>query len=831
MDLTVAPCPVTGLPEEAIAYLAAAGEAVAYHDGELVLRRGDPGGAFYVVLSGEVEVRLSAQKELQLSLRRLGRGEFFGEMSVLTGEPVSADVAAVGPVAVLTYPGELLSRAIGECQVLRERITATLARNLRQLSDEVWLEHHRAETLTLLVETRVGAGPIAADSRPMRRVVERIDELSRGRGPVLITGEAGTGKLFAAARITRESRAGTALLVVVDCRKLAGRDAARYLFGVPPPAGSGANCTAPPHRHGAAAVARSGALVLRHLEALDAPAQEALLGFLTSREGDGADTAGPRVLATSRQSVEALLAGEGVHPGLLERFRPGALALPPLVDRRQDILPLAGLFLRELQGPSAAGFSAGARQALLSRRYRHRNAAELREAVEGAAVLSGGGPVLQEHVLAGPRREAEELEIDASRVPLLSSLLRGRAVSGLRCGGLVLLGVVVLACLVAPDSGPGHLANYLLWGLGVPALAALLLPAGRLFCAVCPLPTAGSLASRLWALGRPPPPWADRHFPWLVAAGVVLAAWAVLAFRLPETPRASGVFLLLLCGGAAAAAIFYQGQAWCRYLCPVGAVGALYAPSAAVRVGADPSICDASCGTHECHRGSGTRPGCPTYHHPLYEDEGHACKLCLACLDLCPHGSATLRLRPPLLHYGGQGDYSGALCLLSLTVFLLAPVLLFGRTTGGMASAGWVPGLVLAAAALATLARVGLPRWLCPDRRAGEQALFRLSLPLAVLAWGPGFASQLGDARLLGLAELRLGGGALGDLTLPAATVSLAVLLKLAAVGTSALCFAIVAARLRARFHRERVPLRRWVWRGLGVTSLVYLGVTLMLLG
>jgi CRP/FNR family transcriptional regulator, cyclic AMP receptor protein len=61
-----------------------------FEPGEMITKQGDQGVAFYLVLEGQVEVRRSKK-----SLAKLGRGQFFGELSVIDNEPRTADVVAV----------------------------------------------------------------------------------------------------------------------------------------------------------------------------------------------------------------------------------------------------------------------------------------------------------------------------------------------------------------------------------------------------------------------------------------------------------------------------------------------------------------------------------------------------------------------------------------------------------------------------------------------------------------------------------------------------------------------------------------------------------------
>jgi CRP-like cAMP-binding protein len=71
-----------------------------FPDGQRILRQGFAGTGFYVVLDGEAAVVIDGEERA-----RLGRGDFFGEISVLLGEPPAADVVAAGPLRCLHLPG------------------------------------------------------------------------------------------------------------------------------------------------------------------------------------------------------------------------------------------------------------------------------------------------------------------------------------------------------------------------------------------------------------------------------------------------------------------------------------------------------------------------------------------------------------------------------------------------------------------------------------------------------------------------------------------------------------------------------------------------------
>ncbi len=71
-----------------------------FTEGQRVLRQGFSGSNFYVVLEGEAAVRIDGQTRATL-----GRGEFFGEVSVLLGEPPTADVVALRQLRCLVLNG------------------------------------------------------------------------------------------------------------------------------------------------------------------------------------------------------------------------------------------------------------------------------------------------------------------------------------------------------------------------------------------------------------------------------------------------------------------------------------------------------------------------------------------------------------------------------------------------------------------------------------------------------------------------------------------------------------------------------------------------------
>jgi CRP-like cAMP-binding protein len=97
-----------------------------FPEGQRILRQGFTGSGFYVIVEGEAAVRVNGE-----DLARLSRGDFFGEISVLLGEPPTADVIALAPLRCLVLPGSQMEQFLVGNPRVAFRMVQTLARRLR----------------------------------------------------------------------------------------------------------------------------------------------------------------------------------------------------------------------------------------------------------------------------------------------------------------------------------------------------------------------------------------------------------------------------------------------------------------------------------------------------------------------------------------------------------------------------------------------------------------------------------------------------------------------------------------------------------------------------
>ena len=93
--------------------------------GQRILRQGFAGSGFYVILDGEVSVRVDGT-----DVARLGKSDFFGEISLLLGEPPIADVTAVSSVRALQLGGPGLREFLLAHPTVMYRMLQVISRRL-----------------------------------------------------------------------------------------------------------------------------------------------------------------------------------------------------------------------------------------------------------------------------------------------------------------------------------------------------------------------------------------------------------------------------------------------------------------------------------------------------------------------------------------------------------------------------------------------------------------------------------------------------------------------------------------------------------------------------
>ncbi len=237
---------------------------------------------------------------------------------------------------------------------------------------------------------------IVGTSPAMQAVFKRIALVAPRDACVLITGDSGTGKELVARAIHRYSARRDRPFLPVHVAALNPGLVESELFGHVKGAFTGAAQARP----GLLALADGGTVFFDELADIPLPVQVKLLRVLEHGEvyPVGSNQAQPlniRMLAATHQDLERKVATGEFRHDLFFRLNVFQIHLPPLCERREDILPLAEHFLRRLE-PGAVPLPAGTVQYLMEQPWLG-NVRELRNALEHAVIVARGGPLLPEH--------------------------------------------------------------------------------------------------------------------------------------------------------------------------------------------------------------------------------------------------------------------------------------------------------------------------------------------------------------------------------------------------------------------------------------------------
>ena len=264
----------------------------------------------------------------------------------------------------------------------------------------------RWEEIDELMQSRVVQESTVGQSCAWISVLRRVIELARfSNGSSLIEGESGTGKELIAKLVhALDSRAGKRDLVIVDCATIVPELSGSEFFGHE----RGAFTSAVAIRDGAFALADGGTLFLDEVGELPLGLQAELLRVVQEktykRVGSNTwrNTSFRLICATNRNLVEEQAQGR-FRRDFYYRIAAWSCHLPPLRERREDILPLTWHFLRKLyreQNPPALDTTV--RDYLMNRDYPG-NVRELRQVITRMA---------QRHVGSGPITAGDIAEED-----------------------------------------------------------------------------------------------------------------------------------------------------------------------------------------------------------------------------------------------------------------------------------------------------------------------------------------------------------------------------------------------------------------------------------
>jgi two-component system NtrC family response regulator len=257
--------------------------------------------------------------------------------------------------------------------------------------------------------TREGLEGVVARSRAMRELLPLVARLAETRSPVLVEGESGTGKDLVAHWLHYGGSRRTGPFIKVHCPSIPGELLESDLFGHE----RGAFTDARQAKAGKIEMAAGGTLYFDQIHDLTPAMQAKLLRVVEERRfervgGTRTIDVDVRFVASSSVDLTEAVRNGRFREDLFHRLNVVPLRLPPLRNRREDIIPLAGFFLgheRDRGSTEASDFAAETADLLRGYLWPG-NVRELRAVVERAALLTPSGEVapaaLPAHVLEQP---------------------------------------------------------------------------------------------------------------------------------------------------------------------------------------------------------------------------------------------------------------------------------------------------------------------------------------------------------------------------------------------------------------------------------------------
>ncbi|WEK54457.1 MAG: patatin-like phospholipase family protein [Candidatus Cohnella colombiensis] len=333
-----------------------------YEANKLILKHGEVSQNVHIILSGQVRVFIEQESKVELAL--LERGHFFGEMSCLTGDPISAHVEAVDEVHSLVVSRTGMLLLMDKNTDFRKQMIEAMIKRIQNSNQRVLEEHTKTHLLMKQQESESQEryGELIGNSPAMKELFIEIDRLSMSEEHVIIVGEGGTGKNNIARKLHYSATNGLYPILTIHSEDF---DLLNWDTKV--------------------RAAKGGTIIIERAEQLP---HSVLQGLIDNEQQT-------RIIFTTAQRL-------GIS-------NVATLYVPPLRERNEDIPLLAKSFLSK-EGVAYVddAISSDALRMLSLFPYLTNNVEELESVVKEAYILSEGRTIHSNHLRFGRARKPGE---------------------------------------------------------------------------------------------------------------------------------------------------------------------------------------------------------------------------------------------------------------------------------------------------------------------------------------------------------------------------------------------------------------------------------------
>jgi transcriptional regulator with AAA-type ATPase domain/polyferredoxin len=639
-------------------------------EGVTIFKQGDPAKTFCVVISGRVKVYLVFSDGAEKTLTELGPGEGFGEMALLTGEPRSASVKTLSPTSLLILSKNYFDQlceinpeiSAGFLKILSKRVIRGNEELVNATDSEKAYQH------LVTLQNNIPYHPLVGTSRFINKLQGQIRDAAANNRPVYIQGEQGSMHIAIARAIHAGSARASAPLLYLNAQTITldGTHAndeglhdpmalelaqASALFGHD----QGAMTLPKTRRFGLLHVCREGTVVIEHAEQLVLHVQEQLLEFLDTNTFRPLGFRAPahstaRVMATSTVDLGRLAEEGRFLVRLYEHLAGQSITILPIRRRKADLRLITDKMIEHFNrtaGKTVKGIAPEAYQRVMGYDWPG-NMVEIEIVFRRAVSLARGDYLLPEDIFLGSAPPQGKYTYNLFRQDSIRAFFTSRLYPwGLQAVMATIFSIIFVLAFLGSQKPGQNISLVLVWGLWWPLFTISWFVGARIWCAICPMGAVNDLLNRTCSLKLKVPVFIHNHGLTLSAIGLGVIIYVEAATRMAYSPMTTGFLLMSIAGFAILSGVLFERRLWCRYLCPLGRLAAVFSTTSLLEWRANTSICNSSCRTNTCYKGGEGVRGCPLYQGPFSLRSNHNCILCGNCVKICANNSPALNLRIP----------------------------------------------------------------------------------------------------------------------------------------------------------------------------------------
>lgn len=637
-------------------------------EGQYVYRLGDVSEVFFVIAMGEVELVLGHNDGGSKVVGRIGPGGHFGETGILTGKSRSLSVRALCDLVVICFDKRYFRIAFLSNTRIHKQLDAALAERLRvafvdQLDNKgdegLQNEISAAEDVILFKDKSLSAIQLRRfarqrdddirESKTAKRTQAVIDRFATNSNPFLLVGETGTGKSIIARQIHLQSHSAEGQYKEIDLREFEPMGLERKLFGTE----KSGYPFAQARQAGFFEQTTRGTIVFTHIHLMKKELQEKLIKIIKSNTYSHVDSTRQlamqsRIAFVSTFSIDYLESTGKLLPELLFLLEKQHFNVPPLRNHKEDLPRLVSHYLGRHSKEYGKNINKVSSETLgIFMNYDWPgNLTELSSVIRRAVMLAKKDEIIPDQILLGLPKTEGKWEYNILRIDWMRKFLASwifPRVPQVVIGCMFLLTLLFL--YFGPENPESNIGLTLGWYIGWPLLFFSFFFLARTWCSVCSFAVPGTLLQNIVKPTRNTPVFIKKYSGWIMAVLCILVFWVEIIWDAYNNPYLTGGIILAITLSSILFSVLFSRRSWCRYLCPLGAVNAIFAMPSVVELRSNRHVCLNRCQSHACFTGDADVSGCPMFRHPYLVDNNRDCIMCAKCIKNCDNSSIQLNLR------------------------------------------------------------------------------------------------------------------------------------------------------------------------------------------